>query len=194
MSQSIGSKVKTFFKSMMKPSPAAVFQAVKSLKPHVPMIKFRYGVAAHSGMSAPSSPAALQSRGAQPSGGRSAPATPSKPNARVTLPIIEDWQLPARYHRRPLDPVEIDYINRGGPEWGYFIQGSISVRQNHQSSFFNEWTYFKKINILYEDFIKTSYLVLCAVSSTSFVVSSNCSFNYDWEAFNYHHQFIEQSA
>lgn len=29
MSQSISSKVKTFFKSVMKPSPAAVFQAVK---------------------------------------------------------------------------------------------------------------------------------------------------------------------
>jgi len=115
MSQSIGTKVKTFFKSIMKPSPAAVFQAMKTLKPHVPMIKFRYGgVAGHSGMSAPSSPV---TRGTQPSaGGRSAPATPAKPNARVTLPIIEDWQLPSRYARRPLDPVEIDYINRGGPE------------------------------------------------------------------------------
>jgi len=101
---------------MMKPSPAAVFQAVKSLKPHVPMIKFRYG-GGHSGMSAPSSPTASapSSRGPS-SGGQSAPATPLKPNTRVTLPTIEDWQLPARYQRRPLDAVEIDYINRGGPE------------------------------------------------------------------------------
>lgn len=33
----------------------------------------------------------------------------------MSLPTIEDWQLPNRYRRKPLDPVEIEYINRGGP-------------------------------------------------------------------------------
>lgn len=33
----------------------------------------------------------------------------------ISLPPIEDWQLPQRYRRRPLDQQEIDYINRGGP-------------------------------------------------------------------------------
>ncbi|CAL8087794.1 unnamed protein product [Orchesella dallaii] len=116
MSQSISSKVKTFFKSMMKPSPAAVFQAVKSLKPHSPMIKFRYGGAAgHSRMSAPPSPV-VTAGGPPRAAPASTPTSPSKPNATTALPIIEDWQLPRRYQRRPLDPVEIEYINRGGPE------------------------------------------------------------------------------
>lgn len=33
----------------------------------------------------------------------------------TSLPTIEDWQLPGRYRRKPLDAVEIEYINRGGP-------------------------------------------------------------------------------
>ncbi|ODM97705.1 28S ribosomal protein S36, mitochondrial [Orchesella cincta] len=117
MSQSISAKVKNLFKSMMKPSPAAVFQAVKSLKPHSPMIKFRYGggVAGHSRMSAPPSPA-MSAGGPPRTSPASTPTSPSKPNATTSLPIIEDWQLPARYQRRPIDPVEIEYINRGGPE------------------------------------------------------------------------------
>lgn len=28
---------------------------------------------------------------------------------------IEDWQLPPRYQRKPIDPVEMEYINNGGP-------------------------------------------------------------------------------
>ncbi|XP_031637914.1 uncharacterized protein LOC116350297 [Contarinia nasturtii] len=35
--------------------------------------------------------------------------------AAISLPTIEDWQLPNRYRRKPLDAVEIEYINRGGP-------------------------------------------------------------------------------
>lgn len=33
----------------------------------------------------------------------------------ISLPTIEDWQLPNRYRRKPLDASEIEYINRGGP-------------------------------------------------------------------------------
>ncbi|XP_058463182.1 uncharacterized protein LOC131437692 [Malaya genurostris] len=28
---------------------------------------------------------------------------------------IEEWQLPARYRRKPIDIVEMEWINRGGP-------------------------------------------------------------------------------
>ncbi|XP_068144752.1 uncharacterized protein [Drosophila tropicalis] len=28
---------------------------------------------------------------------------------------IEDWELPARFARKPIDPVEAAYINNGGP-------------------------------------------------------------------------------
>ncbi|XP_036330048.1 uncharacterized protein LOC118742235 [Rhagoletis pomonella] len=34
----------------------------------------------------------------------------AKPNA-----AIEDWQLPERYSRKPIDSVEMEYINNGGP-------------------------------------------------------------------------------
>lgn len=33
----------------------------------------------------------------------------------ISFPTIEDWQLPNRYRRKPLDAAEIEYINRGGP-------------------------------------------------------------------------------
>lgn len=41
----------------------------------------------------------------------SAPATPLKQNEAYQLPSIEDWQLPSRFQRRPLDEEEIAFIN-----------------------------------------------------------------------------------
>lgn len=33
-------------------------------------------------------------------------------------PAIEDWELPARFARKPIDPLEAEYINNGGiPNW-----------------------------------------------------------------------------
>lgn len=81
-------------------------RAWQVIKPHVPMIKFRKG--------------ALSNMDPQGTGTPSQHATGSagagkKP--QVTLrPVIEDYQLPLRYRRRPLDENEIAYINRGGPE------------------------------------------------------------------------------
>ena len=40
----------------------------------------------------------------------------SHPLGTVSLPTIEDWQLPRRYWRKDIDEQEIAYINRGGPE------------------------------------------------------------------------------
>jgi len=98
----------------MKPSPAAVAQAFKSMKPHVPLIRFRKGSGGSShavaGHSVPSSAPAMMGGGAMRN------ATPLKPNQAYQLPVIEDWQLPARFRRRELDQDEIDFINRGGPE------------------------------------------------------------------------------
>lgn len=37
------------------------------------------------------------------------------PLQAISLPTIEDWQLPNRYRRKPMDAFEMDYINRGGP-------------------------------------------------------------------------------
>ncbi|KAF4527290.1 hypothetical protein B566_EDAN016078 [Ephemera danica] len=41
-----------------------------------------------------------------------------KPNYKPVqaAPTLHDWQLPAKYRRQPLDPKEVDFINRGGPE------------------------------------------------------------------------------
>jgi len=29
-------------------------------------------------------------------------------------PAIEDWELPSRFARKPIDPLEAEYINNGG--------------------------------------------------------------------------------
>lgn len=34
--------------------------------------------------------------------------------AKIKSPAIDDWQLPPRYRRRPIDLKEVDAINSGG--------------------------------------------------------------------------------
>jgi len=97
---------------MIKPSPSAVFTAIKTMKPHVPLIKFRKSSGNHAG-SAPSSPAVATAPQRVVQSATPSPAR-GKPNATIPLPIIEDWELPQRYRRRPIDITEIEYINRGG--------------------------------------------------------------------------------
>jgi len=114
---SLSNKVKNFFQAVMKPSPAAIAQAFKviNLKPHTPLIKFRKG----SGASHPASHASSPQVAAAATKFASAPSTPMpklKQNEAYQLPVIEDWQLPLRFQRRPLDEEEIAYINRGGPD------------------------------------------------------------------------------
>jgi len=112
---SLSNKVKNFFQAVMKPTPAAIAQAFKAinLKPHTPLIKFRKG----SGASHPASHASSPQVAAAAMKFASAPSTPKlKPNEAYQMPVIEDWQLPSRFQRRPLDEEEIAYINRGGPD------------------------------------------------------------------------------
>ncbi|XP_016839354.1 28S ribosomal protein S36, mitochondrial isoform X2 [Nasonia vitripennis] len=82
----------------------------KVVQAHVPLIRFRKGgnsrAAAAKPASAPSGAGAAASSKQQGATG---------PNV-VVLPIIEDFQLPLRFQRRPIDIKEIEYINRGGPE------------------------------------------------------------------------------
>ncbi|XP_030567670.1 uncharacterized protein LOC115767500 isoform X2 [Drosophila novamexicana] len=48
-------------------------------------------------------------------GGLSAANNKPSPSQQVTGgPAIEDWELPARYARKPIDPLEAEYINNGG--------------------------------------------------------------------------------
>ncbi|XP_017960663.1 uncharacterized protein LOC108654102 isoform X2 [Drosophila navojoa] len=62
---------------------------IVNLTKRVPLIQFRKG-----GLALTNKPAASQ----QTSGG----------------PAIEDWELPARFARKPIDPLEAEYINNGG--------------------------------------------------------------------------------
>ncbi|XP_011262338.1 28S ribosomal protein S36, mitochondrial isoform X1 [Camponotus floridanus] len=87
-------------------------KAWKVVQPHVPMIKFRKGGANRAAVAgttaAPSTrPGASQMQ--QSAGGATGPRV-------IVLPTIEDIHLPLRYQRRPIDPKEMEYINRGGPE------------------------------------------------------------------------------
>nr|XP_050859166.1 alpha-ketoglutarate dehydrogenase component 4 isoform X2 [Vespula vulgaris] len=80
----------------------------KVVRPHVPLIKFRKGGLDRGASAAPS--AASGTASSQQSSGRTT-------GHQVTvLPTIDDIHLPARFHRRPIDEKEIEYINRGGPE------------------------------------------------------------------------------
>ncbi|XP_033223005.1 28S ribosomal protein S36, mitochondrial isoform X2 [Belonocnema kinseyi] len=83
----------------------------KAVQAHIPLIKFRKGGVNRAVTGATSVPCTTQpvlSVSTKNSGATGPNVTP--------LPIIEDYQLPPRFHRRPIDPKEIEYINRGGPE------------------------------------------------------------------------------
>ncbi|XP_034107540.1 uncharacterized protein LOC133842113 isoform X2 [Drosophila sulfurigaster albostrigata] len=48
-------------------------------------------------------------------GGLAAASNKPSPSQQITgEPAIEDWQLPARFARKPIDPLEAEYINNGG--------------------------------------------------------------------------------
>ncbi|XP_043217484.1 uncharacterized protein LOC122386119 [Amphibalanus amphitrite] len=85
----------------------------KTVHPHRPLIKFRNGPHA-----ATSERPAVH---ASPVTAAPAPAAASAPSGggrRWTTvqsgPVLEEWQLPARYRRLPLEEREIECINNGG--------------------------------------------------------------------------------
>lgn len=74
----------------------AARQTFQTVKPHIPLIRFRKGgldkTAGVSGLNSPSSSSA-----------------PSKNT-------IDESQLPLKYQRKPLGSLEIEIIQRGGPD------------------------------------------------------------------------------
>ncbi|KAK6617163.1 hypothetical protein RUM44_005494 [Polyplax serrata] len=75
----------------------------KSVKQHIPLIKFRKGGSFTENTSAAVSAVA---------GGSKSPDITSG-NVQQP-PVIEDWQIPPHYRRATLDDKEIDAINSGG--------------------------------------------------------------------------------
>ncbi|KAH8405150.1 hypothetical protein KR222_005439 [Zaprionus bogoriensis] len=71
-----------------------------ALTKRVPSIQFRKGgLALASSKTSPGQQASSQSTGDKKFTGG---------------PAIEDWELPARFARKPIDPLEAQYINNGG--------------------------------------------------------------------------------
>lgn len=92
------------------------------LAKRLPMIRFRYGVGRESAKNISTSESHATTA-ASPN------SIPRVKNLSISLisdlnyfrqassgPVIEDWQLPSRYHRKPIDKYEMDLINRGGRE------------------------------------------------------------------------------
>uniref|UniRef100_A0A182QCI9 28S ribosomal protein S36, mitochondrial n=1 Tax=Anopheles farauti TaxID=69004 RepID=A0A182QCI9_9DIPT len=83
-----------------------MLRSVLSSARRVPLIKFRKGgpflEAANHSASGATGPAATT-------------AAPAHARSVSSGEAIEEWQLPARYRRRPIDDVEMEWINRGGP-------------------------------------------------------------------------------
>uniref|UniRef100_A0A1Q3FFW9 Uncharacterized protein n=1 Tax=Culex tarsalis TaxID=7177 RepID=A0A1Q3FFW9_CULTA len=73
----------------------------------IPMIRFRKG--------GPHLDAAGGQPGAAAAGQAGQAVSGAQPRSVSTGEAIEEWQLPARYRRKPIDEVEMAWINHGGP-------------------------------------------------------------------------------
>jgi len=89
-------------------------RAWQAVYPHRPLIQFRYGptAAASDRASSATVPPVMVAppvvAASAPSGGR------SKWAAVQRSAVLEEWQVPARYRRLPLEDKEIEAINMGG--------------------------------------------------------------------------------
>ncbi|XP_052696579.1 alpha-ketoglutarate dehydrogenase component 4-like [Crassostrea angulata] len=84
---------------------ARTFQTVR---PHVPLIKFRGGNITKD------TPAVMTP--ATKGKSETAPSTPQTTKIATPGSILEHHQLPKKYARTPLSIEEMEYIQRGGPD------------------------------------------------------------------------------
>ncbi|XP_076068779.1 alpha-ketoglutarate dehydrogenase component 4 isoform X2 [Oratosquilla oratoria] len=75
----------------------------KTVKPHVPLIRFRKGKMDQ------------LVRGMEAIQAAVTPPVTAAPAAAKPQVVLEEWQVPLRYRRERLTEEEIEYINRGGP-------------------------------------------------------------------------------
>lgn len=85
----------------------------KAVHPHRPLIKFRNGPQAASS-ERPAVHVSPRVAPPPPVAAASAPSGANRWAAVQTSPVLEEWQLPARYRRLPLDDQEMECINNGG--------------------------------------------------------------------------------
>ncbi|XP_076068778.1 uncharacterized protein LOC143041046 isoform X1 [Oratosquilla oratoria] len=100
----------------------------KTVKPHVPLIRFRkgkmdqLGVAVSNYMHQLNTQDAVKPlvqghdvRGMEAIQAAVTPPVTAAPAAAKPQVVLEEWQVPLRYRRERLTEEEIEYINRGGP-------------------------------------------------------------------------------
>lgn len=99
-------------------APAA--RVIQAVRPHAPLIKFPN----RQGLPKPNAQEALKAIAVNlPQHSAESPPSLSRPHVPLTpIPGTPDTLasiqlLPARYRRRPLTADEMEYIQRGGPEW-----------------------------------------------------------------------------
>ncbi|XP_037083556.1 28S ribosomal protein S36, mitochondrial-like [Pollicipes pollicipes] len=84
----------------------------QTVHPHRPLIRFRNGPMAVSS----ERPSTISS--VQVAAPPSAPSAPSGGSRKWSVvhagPVLEEWQVPARYRRLPMDEKEMEAINMGG--------------------------------------------------------------------------------
>ncbi|XP_071506135.1 alpha-ketoglutarate dehydrogenase component 4-like [Diadema antillarum] len=83
----------------------SVTRAIQAVRPHIPLIKFRYR-----GNQGVAPPVAIRSTQPPSSSSSIKPASSRRGDA------LEFYQLNPKYQRAALTQEEIDFINRGGPD------------------------------------------------------------------------------
>jgi len=98
---------------------STAIKTFKSVRPHVPLIKFKKGGIPNSDPRARRQPviSAGAATKAKEEKIENKVQTGSKKSLSIPKgPTLEWFQVPQQYRRRGLSDQEIEYINRGGPE------------------------------------------------------------------------------
>ncbi|KAK3599331.1 hypothetical protein CHS0354_009817 [Potamilus streckersoni] len=96
---------------------ATAARVVRTVKPHIPQIKFPTRKADGKATTFAQSAVTPISVSRESTSTNSSQLSTSKPEASAAKGSGIDYAaLPARYHRKPISPEEMAYIERGGPE------------------------------------------------------------------------------
>eukprot|EP00745_Piridium_sociabile_P022926 TRINITY_DN35764_c0_g1_i1.p1 TRINITY_DN35764_c0_g1~~TRINITY_DN35764_c0_g1_i1.p1 ORF type:complete len:108 (-),score=19.32 TRINITY_DN35764_c0_g1_i1:605-901(-) len=96
---------------------AAAVRTLKTVRPHIPLIKFRMrgDPAPVASSPAVTSVSAVSSPSGNPSSSSSSAAGSKPVGSTARGSGIDDLDLPKKYQRKVIDVDEMEYIERGGP-------------------------------------------------------------------------------